>query len=132
MAFPNKPLTVDLDAIGLDDWIAFAEAGAQLQALQGNRNLTAMADALRSARAMLIAFLASSEWTAEDVGKLNLGEMQQLFAQLQGGMRGPNGMSGSPSTPPTSMGERSRSKHGSATPRKNGAVPRGKLRPSSA
>lgn len=131
MALPDKPLVIDLDTIGLDGWIAFADAARQLQELKGG-DLATMHQALVSARDILIALLAASEWTAEEVGKLNLAEMKQVFARIGAGMRGPNAPSGSPSLPPTATAGRSPSKPESAESPRNGRVPRGKLRPSSA
>lgn len=132
MALPDKPIVVDLDAIGLDDWIAFAEVTTQLEALRGSRNMGALAEALRGARQLLIAFLVPGGWTEEEIGRVNLGEMRQLIAQIGQGIRGPNAPSGSDSAPPTNTVGRSRSRRASAEPQKNGGAPRGTSHPSSA
>jgi len=132
MTLPDKPIVIDLDQIGLDDWIAFADVSAQLEGLRGARDMAAMGEALRGARQLLATFLVPGGWTLADVGAVNLGEMKQLIGQIGAGIRGPNDMSGSPSTPPTNTGESSRSKRASARPHTNGAVRRGTSRPSSA
>jgi hypothetical protein len=130
MTIPDKPITIDLDSIGLDAWIGFTEVAAQLQALRGS-DMATLHQALTGARAILVAFLYPS-WTEQEIGALNMAEMKDVIGQIGQGMRGPNAMSDSPSTPPTAMAGRSPSAPGSAASPKNGRVPRGKLRPSSA
>lgn len=131
MTLPDKPITIDLDSIGLDAWIGFTETAAKLQALRGGADIAAMHQALVGAREILVTFLCPG-WTEQEVGALNLGEMREVFGQIQAGMKGPNAPSGPPSTPPTPTAARSPSARASAASPKNGRVPRGKLRPSSA
>lgn len=131
MTIPDKPITIDLDAIGLDAWIAFTETAAKLQSLRGGRDMGAMYEALKGAREMLVVFLCPA-WDEAEIGALNLGEMKAVIARIGEGMKGPNGPSGSPSTLPTATAGRSPSAPGSAGSPKNGRVPRGRSRPSSA
>lgn len=120
MAMPDKSIEIDLDALGLDDWVLFEELKAS-----GSRSVKAMRD-------LLVVFLGTAGWTAAEVGRLNLGEMKQVMTAITERSRGPNLTSGSPSTQPTATAGRFPSAPASRVRRKSGAVPRGKLRPSSA
>jgi hypothetical protein len=131
MTFPDKPIEVDLDAIGIDGWIAFADASAQLQQLRGARDVAAIGQALRGAREVLIVFLAPA-WSEEEIGALNLGEMKAVMTRIGQGTHGPNSESGSPSTQPMATAGRSPSAPVSVGLRRNGRAPRGRLRPRSA
>lgn len=127
---PDKPITIDLDAIGLDGWIAFAEASTQLQQLKG-RDLATMAQALRGAREVLMVFLMPA-WGEEEIGALNIAEVKAVMTRIGEGMRGPNLPSGTPSTPRTNTRDDSPSAPVSRGRPKRGASRPGRLRPRSA
>lgn len=130
MAMPDKPIEIDLDALGIDAWIEFTGAASLLQQLKGS-DLATMHQALSGARQVLVTFLTPS-WSEEEIGALNLGEMKAVFGQIGAAMRGPNATSGTPSTPRTNTEGHSPSAPASRGRPRNGTARRGRLRPPSA
>jgi hypothetical protein len=65
MALPDKPLEIDLAYVDLDTWVLMEDMQQQAEK-----------PSIRQLRTFLIGALAPAGWTAAEVGKLNLDEMQ--------------------------------------------------------